>query len=143
MAQILGRTCALCDERISSPFGAEWCPSCGSPLHRDCKKPGAGGGCPGCGADEAAIAASRRRSAEEAEATRRGLRRHLRRLGLVRLFSGLGCLAFGSAVFLVPYLASRKGHRVVWYGAILFGAVQLVRGVVCLVRASRRGPPRA
>jgi hypothetical protein len=141
MPEIVGRSCAICRERITKALDAEWCRSCGSPIHRECKRPATEGGCPECGADPVAAAAQRLRSENEAFARRLLLRRHHFRLGLFRALSGLGCLSAGVAAFALPYFASRRGHRVVWYGAIVFGSIQLLRGAINLLRAARRGTP--
>lgn len=47
--QLVGRSCALCRERISNELDSRYCRGCGSPVHDRCARPNTGTGCPVCG----------------------------------------------------------------------------------------------
>ncbi len=38
MLQLVGRDCVICNDRISSTLDAEFCESCGNPVHRSCRE---------------------------------------------------------------------------------------------------------
>jgi hypothetical protein len=49
MAQLVGRNCVHCGERIADVLEGRFCVRCGSPIHNPCAKSMVGG-CPECGA---------------------------------------------------------------------------------------------
>ena len=66
MPQLVGATCAICQQRIGSVLEGKFCSACDSPVHTKCSQPGAGsdGKCSTCGVDTAAMQAARRREQE-------------------------------------------------------------------------------
>jgi hypothetical protein len=68
-SQLVGQACAACKGRIGSELDARFCPSCGCPVHDNCR--GAAtepGGCPACGAPAAEV--ERWRGAADEQALR-------------------------------------------------------------------------
>lgn len=54
MAQVVGRACAICAERIATVAQGEFCSACRAPVHLECARRAAkgAGGCAACGAPE-------------------------------------------------------------------------------------------
>ncbi len=49
MAQLIGKKCIRCGDRISSELEAQFCPACGLPVHNQCIAPSSESSCLMCG----------------------------------------------------------------------------------------------
>jgi hypothetical protein len=73
MAQLVGRRCVACRQRIGWVCDGRFCPACGAPTHDECAKAAVEGSCPQCGS-------LRRRKPEPAPADAAGSAQAGRRL---------------------------------------------------------------
>lgn len=163
MAQLVGRNCVHCGDRISSELGARFCPDCGSPVHHRCARPGDGAGCSVCGAPTRPPAEPRavggadpgpfREAPAGAEADPGGCRPHR---GGVILALGVLSLVLCPLIGFIPLLMAgadlramrdgtmdRSGHGITQAGYIL-GAVAAVMSaftvvIMCLFTVSAGG----
>jgi hypothetical protein len=106
MPQLVGESCAICQQRISATYDARFCAACGNPVHdRCCKAPAESDReqrCSVCSGDLASAAAARFKTVRAKQAAKAGAKKYL---------VSQVCPACGQACFTTAKPSTRVAFR--------------------------------
>ena len=145
MAQLVGRTCTICRERIPDELDARFCSDCCNPVHAECANntPRTAGACQSCGtdfrtADRVQAAEHKKREAaidRGAVPPQMELERALHSAGrayrMARWILG-GCAVIVVGLLLMTDPKMRSNPRELGSGEIAAGAAAILVGVVLI-----------
>ena len=126
MAQLVGRNCAVCQERIPWELDARFCEACDSPVHIECSlktiADSLPDGCRSCGAPRSAVQAQAELERERVVADRS-------RAGLSSVALGVAWIVGGLFATVLCSGIVGSGRFIIATGALFAGVGLIVRGI--------------
>jgi hypothetical protein len=146
MAQLVGETCAVCNDRIGCALDGKFCSACGNPVHKECAKnsPESAVRCATCSGDLSHPTATQIRKEKEQAARIAELQAEVKKYDAsgkydAWMFAGFAVTAIivTPIVLLVPM--SPNAHRLTILFDVLWGAGLCGVGIGDFIGATRAG----